>query len=78
MFMKKVYRLIRSRIMLWLVLALFALCVMGTVAARPAHNDLNGTALQLAGESSGDIRFSARELAFRNPGAVLRANVVRY
>lgn len=76
--MKRVHRLICSRTMLWLVLALFALCVMGTVAARPAYNDLNGTALQLAGESSGDIRFTARELAFRNPAAVLRANSAEY
>ena len=74
---KKVSGELSCRIVLFLLLALLAAVLMGTTAEAPQQHELNISALQLANESKECIRQHSRELAMQNPGAVLRANVIR-
>lgn len=72
--MKNLKRLVLSRTVLFMLLAILAVTLMGTAFSDHRYSDLHKTALRFAGESSGDIRSDAPALARRNPGALLRAN----
>ena len=75
--MKKLKKFVSLRTALFVLFALLALTIMGSTVEKARYSDLHVCALQLAGESSSEIRVSARDLAFREPGAVLRANVIK-
>lgn len=75
--MKKMSKKLSVPAMFFVLLALAALALLGATAEAPQHNDLTRTAWQLAGESSENIRNASRQIAFKNPGAILRANVIK-
>ena len=65
-------------IIYFMLLATLALVLMGTILTKPASNDLNGTAEQLFAESSATKNSTLSSLPFSNPGALLRANTIKY
>ena len=76
--MQKPANKIPGNIMFFLLLATLALMLMGTILTNPVTNDLNGTAQQIFAESSASVNEQSKNLPFSNPGAILRANVIKY
>ena len=75
--MKKLQRLFSFRTIVVLLFTLLVLTVMGSTATQARYSDLHASALQLAAESTGEVRSSARNIAIEKPGAILRANVIK-
>ena len=69
-------KIVFSRAALFVLFALAAAALMGTTMEKSGSRDLNRTALQLAKESSADVRSASGMLALRQPGVILRANVI--
>ncbi len=69
-------RIVFSRTAFFVLFALAAAALMGATMEKSASRDLNRTALQLAKESSADVRSASDMLASRQPGVILRANVI--
>lgn len=68
--MKKV---LSNRTTLFIVFALAAVALMGATVSKTAASDLHQTAGALAKESS----ISLESVAANQPGAILRANVIK-
>lgn len=68
--MKKV---LSNRTTLFIVFALAAVALMGATISKPTGSDLYTTADKLAEESN----TAMKELAVKQPGTLLRANIVK-
>ena len=60
-----------------ILFALIAMVLMGSTFAKPVSSDLHKTAQTLVNERSSAIRSNSSTIAARNPGAILRANVIK-
>lgn len=61
----------------FILFALIAVVLMGTTFAQSSGSDLNNTARIFAQESSSGIRTASETIAIQQPGAILRANVIK-
>lgn len=61
----------------FILFALIAVVLMGTTFAQSSGRDLNNTARIFAQESSAGIRTASETIAIQQPGAILRANVIK-
>ena len=62
-----------GRTVLFVVLALLAVVLLGSTAEKAQRSDLNKSASKIAAESSNDVKT----LSESNPGALLRANMIK-
>ena len=74
--MKKMQKRFSSPTAIFMLLAVLALAIMGMTASKPAYSDLHTSALSLAAESSQEVRQDSRQVIFKHPGAIVRANVI--
>ena len=74
--MRKMQRVFSAPTAVFMLLALLALTIMGMTVAKPAYSDLHTAALRLANESTPEVRQDARQVFFKHPGAIVRANVI--
>ena len=70
-------KILFNRTTFLILFALIAMALMGSTFSKPASSDLHKTAQALANESSSAIRSNSSAIATRNPGAILRANVMK-
>ena len=70
-------RILFNRITFFVLFALTAIILMGSAVSRPVSGDLHKTAKILADESAGSIRQASKTIAAQEPGAILRANVIK-
>lgn len=70
-------KIVFNRTTVFVLFAMIAIVLMGSTFARPVSSDLNRMAKSLADESSSVIRNYSGTVAIKNPGAVLRANIIK-
>jgi hypothetical protein len=70
-------RILFNRITFFVLFALIAVILMGATVSKPVSSDLHQTAKVMASESAGDFRSASKIIALQQPGAVLRANVIK-
>ena len=70
-------KLLFDRKTFFIVFAVIAVVLMGTTFAQSSGSDLNNTARAFAQESSSDISSASETIALQQPGAILRANVIK-
>lgn len=61
----------------FIVFAVIAVVLMGTTFAQSSGSDLNKTARAFAQESSSGISSASETIAIQQPGAILRANIIK-
>ena len=61
----------------FIVFAVIAVVLMGTTFAQSSGSDLNNTARTFARESSSAVSSESETIALQQPGAILRANVIK-
>lgn len=74
--MKKMQKKFSSPTAIFMLLAVLALTIMGMTAGKAEHSDLHSAALRFADESTQEVRQDSRQVFFKNPGAIVRANVI--
>ena len=70
-------KLLFDRKTFFIVFAVIAVMLMGTTFAQSSGSDLNNTARAFAQESSSGISSASETIALQQPGAILRANVIK-
>ena len=70
-------KLLFDRKTFFIVFAVIAVVLMGTTFAQSSGSDLNNTARAFAQESSSGISSASETIALQQPGAILRANVIK-
>ena len=61
----------------FIVFAVIAVVLMGTTFAQSSGSELNKTARAFAQESSSGISSASETIAIQQPGAILRANIIK-
>ena len=70
-------KLLFDRKTFFIVFAVIAVMLMGTTFAQSSGSDLINTARAFAQESSSGISSASETIALQQPGAILRANVIK-
>ena len=76
--MMKLMPIASSRTALFVLLALLAVALLGSSRKDFRNRDLQQSAMQIANESPVAMCFENQQLAMRDPGVLLRANVIKH
>ena len=70
-------KILFDRKTIFILFAVIAMVLMGTTFAQSSGSDLTNTARAFAQESSSVISSASETITLQQPGAILRANIIK-